>query len=201
MPAFKLLSSSCGEQCFSYLKHFLLPPLPLLYLLYLLFSFQLPKRLSSASHTEAWSGPGVRLNASEIILGGFRLPFSYCRTGLSTLQLFDPSHPLSPTAASYQFLIPSRHSSSSSLPGQDYTGITSSSLPPEISIVSRPHQPLTHHNSLRNSAADQFVFTQYIRAVNVVCWMLMVSYIFLSPHAFLVGPVQGVQGTRLHKEP
>ena len=29
----------------------------------------------------------------------------------------------------------------------------------------------------------------------------MVSYIFLSPHAFLVGPVQGVQGTRLHNEP
>ena len=28
----------------------------------------------------------------------------------------------------------------------------------------------------------------------------MVSYISLSPHAFLVGPVQGVQGTRLHNE-
>ena len=83
--------------------------------------FNCPQRLSSASHTEAWSGPGVRINASEIILGGFRLPFSYCRAGL-LFQLFDPSHPLSPTAASSQFLIPSRHSSSSSTPGQDYPG-------------------------------------------------------------------------------
>ena len=162
--------------------------------------FNCPKRLSSASHTEAWSGPGVRLNASEIILGGFRLLFSYCRAGL----LFNSSiphtlfHPRQ-QAINSSFLLVIR------LPPHHLAkitrGITSSSLPPEISIVSRPHQPLTHHNSLRNSAADQFVFTQYIRAVNVVCWMLMVSYIFLSPHAFLVGPVQGVQGTRLHKEP
>ena len=88
----------------------------------------------------------------------------------STLQLLTPSHPLSPTAASYQSLILSPHSSSSSSPSQDYRGITTSSLSLEISIVCRPHQPLTHHKSLRNSAADQFDVTQYIRAVHVVWW-------------------------------
>ena len=162
MPAFKLLSSSCGEQCFSTSTTSSTSPSPLL--------LSIAQRLSSASHTEAWSGPGVRLNASEIILGGFRLPHSL--TAVAGL-LFNSSilhtlfHPRQQAINSSFFLVirlPPHQS------GQDYRGITSSSLPSKISIVCRPHQPLTHHSSLRDSAADQFVVTQYIRAVHVICW-------------------------------
>ena len=144
-----------------YLDHFL----------YLLFSSSLsncPTTLLCQSYRGlewAWSSVKcIRNNSGRLSTPLLLLPCG------STLQLLDPSHPLSPTAASYQFLILSRHLSSSSLPGQDYRGITSFSLPPEISTVCRPHQPLTHHNSSRNSAADQFVITQYIRAVHMVCW-------------------------------
>ena len=86
----------------------------------------------------------------------------------STLQLLDPSHPLSSTAASYQFLILSRHSSSSSstwprLPGdhQFFTPFKNQHCLPTPPTIDPPplssglsRRPIRRHPIHQSSACD-----------------------------------------------
>ena len=130
--------------------------------------------------------------------GRLSTPFLYCRAGVVFKSFsLQTRHLLSPTAAIHQFFVFTCHSSSSSSRRHGHHDIIGPSRPPKISIFSRV-RPLStsYRNSLQKSAADRFVLTQHLRAVYMVCWKWMVSYI--SPHAFLVGPVQGGQGIRLH---
>ena len=91
-------------------------------------------------------------------LGGFRLQLSTTVRVLSSSLLLI-RHPLSLTAASQQFHVPSCHSSLPSSPTYTHHEIISPSLPPKISPVPRaPPQLLTLHlNSPRNSAVDELV--------------------------------------------
>ena len=192
MPAFKLLSSSCGEQCFSYLDH-------IIYLLYLsstfsTFSspFNCPKTLLCQSYRGLeWAWSSVKCIRNKFWAAFDSSSLTAVRVYFSPPQSFTPSFThgsklsIPHSFSSFVFLL---------ITWPRSLEITSSSLSSEISVVCRPHQPLTHHNSLRNSAAFQFVVTQYIRAVRVVCWKCMVSYTSLSPHAFLVGPDKGFRG-------
>lgn len=157
MPAFKLLSSSCGEQCFSTSPHLLPPLLP--------FS---PWTLLCQSYRGsewAWSS----LNAcSEITLGGFRLQLSTAvRVGV-VFNLDTLFHPRQPpiNLSSLLFIRPhNRHLA---------TITTTSSVlhfPRRSASSAEPanHQPSTsYHNSPRNSDADESVVIQYLSAVHMV---------------------------------
>ena len=107
------------------------------------------------------------IDASEITLGGFRLPLLLC--GCSLQQLLYPRHPPSPTAAaSHQFLSSFPHSSSSLPPGHDYHDITSPSLSTKL-IFCRARRPSTsYHNSLGDSAVDEIRCHPSLRAVHKV---------------------------------
>lgn len=87
------------------------------------FTLTTPSTSSSPSHCpgtllcQSYRGSEWALesiDASEITLGGFRLPLLLC--GCSLQQLLHPRHPPSPTAASHQFLNSFPHSSSSLTP-------------------------------------------------------------------------------------
>lgn len=53
-------------------------------------------------------------------------------------------------------------------------------------------------NSLRISAAVRFRVTEYLKSSAYGLWEVNGKLHISVPHAFLVGPVQGGQGTRLH---
>lgn len=182
MPAFNLLFSFCGEECF----YLTTPPTSS-------SPSHCPRTLLCQSYRGvewAWSSS----NASEVTLGGFRLHFSTAvRVYSSSLQ---PRHPLSPTVANHQFLISSCQSSSSLSPGHSHLDIIGRSLPPKISIVCRVCQPSTSHpNSPPNSAADISCHTTPESSAYGLCEVNGELHISFSL-AFRVGPAQGVQGTR-----